>query len=131
MLPISGLYAGLATILVITLAFVVIRQRQTLRVGIGDGGHESLARAIRVHANAVETLPLSLLLLVILEVNQASASSLHIFGGLLMLGRVLHAWGLSHKTGTSFGRFWGMVITLLVQCGLVVANLYLFWLANQ
>jgi uncharacterized membrane protein YecN with MAPEG domain len=129
MLHISGLYSALLTILVIVLTFAVIRQRQKLHVGLGDGGHESLTRAMRAHGNAIETIPLSLLLLIILEVNQASATSLHIFGSLLFIGRLLHAWGLSQKSGTSFGRFYGMVITLLVQTALVMANLWLFWAA--
>lgn len=127
MLQISGLYAALLTILVIVLAFAVIRQRMRLRVGIGDGGHESLARVIRAHANAIETIPLSLLLLIILELNQAAPTSLHIFGSLLVVGRALHAWGLSHKSGVSFGRKTGMTITLLVQVVMVIAVLWLFW----
>jgi uncharacterized membrane protein YecN with MAPEG domain len=127
MLPISGLYAALLTIVVITLALRVIRQRFVHRIGLGDGGQESLMRAMRVHGNAIETIPLSLLLLIILEVNQASGTSLHIFGSLLLIGRVLHAWGMSRKSSHSFGRFWGTLTTLLVQMAMVAANLWLYW----
>ncbi len=127
MLFITGLYAALLAILVIILTFAVIRQRRTLLVGIGDGGHDALARAMRAHGNAVETIPLTLVLLAVLESQQASPSSLHIFGGLLLTGRILHAWGLSHHAGRSFGRFYGMVLTLLVQMALVAANLWFYW----
>lgn len=131
MLAISGLYAGLLTILVIILAFRVIGQRRQHRVGIGDGGHDSLARAIRVHGNAIETIPLSLLLLFALEMNHANPLSLHIFGTLLVVGRVLHAWGLSHKSGVSFGRYWGTVVTLLVQVTMAIGCGWLFWAAQS
>jgi len=62
---IAGLYAGLIALFLMFLATRVSRLRHAVRVGVGDGGDKRLARAIRVHGNAVEwALPVLLLLLI-------------------------------------------------------------------
>jgi uncharacterized membrane protein YecN with MAPEG domain len=124
MMHITGLYAALGALLVFALALRVMRLRHTRRVGIGTGGDESLARAIRAHANAVEYLPIALLLLLILELDQTRAWLLHLFGIALIVGRVLHAIGLSTRSGYSFGRFTGIGLTMLT---IVVMALLLLW----
>jgi uncharacterized membrane protein YecN with MAPEG domain len=91
------------------------------RVGIGDDGDPAFRRAIRVHANAVEWVPLVLLLLLVAELCRASPVLLHAAGIALIAGRLLHAFGLSAHTGYSFGRFVGTALTWLV---LVVLALY-------
>ena len=73
-----------------------------------------MQQRIRVHANFVEYVPLALLLLLVLELNSASALVLNVLGGSLVAGRVLHAYGLSTSTGTSPGRFVGTILTWLV-----------------
>jgi uncharacterized protein len=122
--PITALYAVLTTILVVVLIVRVVRRRRQARIGIGDGGDPILACRVRAHANAVETAPLGLLLLLLLELDGTATLWLHLPGGALLLGRVLHAWGLSGSAGTSFGRFYGMVLTLLAL--VAMAGLLLF-----
>ena len=109
---ITGIYAALSALLLIMLSCRVISLRISTRTGIGDGGHPELARRIRVHANAVEYLPLSLLLLMLVEWNQSLPILVHVFGIVLVLGRILHAIGLSRSTGSSPARFVGMLLTL-------------------
>jgi uncharacterized protein len=121
--PVTALYAVLGTLLVLLLVFRVVRRRRQARIGIGDGGDAILACRIRAHANTIETLPLGLLLLLLLELGGTPAAWLHGFGGLLLLGRVLHAWGLSGSAGISFGRFYGMVLTLLALVAMAAALL--------
>lgn len=126
LLPVSSLYAGLATLLVIALAARIPPMRRRYRVGIHSGQNETLARAIRVHGNAVENVPLGLLLLALLELQDVSASLLYVTGGVLMAGRLIHAWGLGRSAAHSLGRFWGTVLTwlsLLTMAGM------LLWLA--
>lgn len=60
-----------------------------------------------------------------LELNHAPFWAVHLAGATLIVGRLLHAWGLSHTSGTSFGRFTGTVLTWLV---LLVGALGLLWL---
>ena len=96
------LYAALCTLLILVLAGRVMAARMKYRVGLGDGGNAELNRRVRAHANAVEYVPLALLLLGGMELN-------------LLLSRVLHAWGLHVSAGTSPGRFAGTLLTLLLM----------------
>lgn len=112
---ITMLYAGLCTILVVVLGLRVVLVRFRHRIGIGDGGDTTLQRRVRVHANAIENLPLALLLLGGMELNGYPAPLIHGFGATLLLSRVAHAWGLSHSSGTSRGRFLGTLFTWLLM----------------
>ena len=124
MMHITGLYAALGALLIVVLSLRVVWLRNTRKVGLGHGGDETLGRAIRVHANAIEYLPLALLLLLILELDQTRTWLLHLFGIVLIIGRVLHAAGLSSSAGRSFGRETGIVLTLLV---IIAMALLLLW----
>ena len=122
-LEITALYGGCLGILLIVLSILVVRKRDKFQTGIGDGGQEDLARTIRVHGNFIEYVPLSLLLLATLEFQGAATWVLHFFGGSLLLGRLLHAWGLSSSAGRTPGRFIGTLLTWLVLAGLSLANI--------
>lgn len=118
---ITGLYAALIGLLVVVLAARIVRLRMRHRVGIGDGGQPVLARAIRAHGNLIEHAPLMLLLLLIAELSHAlPAAGLHAAGGVIVVGRVLHAVGLTRDAGTSPGRFLGTVLTWLALLGLAL-----------
>ncbi|HSS06988.1 MAG TPA: MAPEG family protein [Rhodanobacteraceae bacterium] len=121
---ITGLYAAIAALLIVIFAVRVTLRRRAISVGIGNGGDAILARRVRVHANAAEYLPLALILLLILELNQTQPLLLHVFGCLLIVGRLLHAWGLSSSPGLTPGRGIGMVLTWLT---IAVMALLLIW----
>ena len=110
----SPLYIGLAAILLIVLSGRVMRLRFKHGVGIGDGGRPDLTRAIRVQANFVEYVPLALLLLLCVDLVGDAKWIVHALGIALLVGRVLHAYGLSRSEGESFGRAGGTVLTLAV-----------------
>jgi uncharacterized membrane protein YecN with MAPEG domain len=125
-LSITGLYASLLALLFIGLAINIIRLRFQFKTGIGDGGHEALAKAIRVHGNFSEYIPMALLMLGIYEVNGANPIWLHALGAVLFIGRVLHAVGLSKTTGVSKQRQIGMLSLFIVIIILAVENIRLF-----
>ncbi|MCE2945249.1 MAG: MAPEG family protein [Lysobacteraceae bacterium] len=119
----TGLYAALCALLIFALSLRIALLRRKLRIGIGDGGDAGLARAIRAQANAIEYVPLLLVMLLIAENNGASIAMMHACGAGLLLARVLHALGLSGSAGVSFGRFWGILLTwalLLVLAGQLI-----------
>ncbi len=119
----TGLYAALCALLIFALSLRIALLRRKLRIGIGDGGDAGLARAIRAQANAIEYVPLLLVMLLIAENNGASVAMMHACGAGLLLARVLHALGLSGSAGVSFGRFWGILLTwalLLVLAGQLI-----------
>lgn len=112
--PITGLYAGLLVLLLLVLGVRVTLLRTKLRVGTGHGNDPGLARAIRVHGNALEWILPMLLVLLLAEIDGASRIFLHVCGVTFLCARVAHAVGLSRTTKESRGRFWGMAGTWLV-----------------
>ena len=121
---ITALYAGILSIIVLVLAAKVVRGRRRDKVGIGYGESKELRRAIRVHSNAVENLPFTLILMFILEVNGGPTLLLHICGAVTVIARILHAFGLGKSPGTTFGRLFGAGFTWLVMAVLALANIY-------
>ena len=112
--PVTGLYAGLLVLLLLVLGVRVTLLRTKLRVGTGHGNDPRLARAIRVHGNALEWIVPMLLVMLLAEIDGANRSFLHVCGATFLCARVAHAVGLSHTTKESRGRFWGMAGTWLV-----------------
>jgi len=118
--PVTALYAGLLVLLLLVLAGRVTLLRSKLRVGTGHGNDPELARAIRVHGNAVEWILPMLLLLLVAELDGANRTFLHICGITFVAARIAHALGLSRTTKESRGRFWGMTGTWVVIVALAV-----------
>lgn len=118
---ITSIYASLSALIIVKLALSVIKLRRKNRVSVGDGGNEQLQLAIRTHANAVEYIPITLLLLLTLELNGAPTILIHILGVTLLIGRILHAMGLPEKDFKK--RVLGMQITIYLLIGLAVLNI--------
>jgi len=124
-MEISAIYMALCGILLVLLAAQVVRGRWQYRVGIGDGDNRNLNRLIRVHGNAAEYLPMALLLLLAVENTLGAAWPVHALGSLLVISRLLHAFGLGKSAGSSLPRFLGTAGTwavMLVSAGIVLAH---------
>jgi uncharacterized membrane protein YecN with MAPEG domain len=121
---ITSLYASLSALLIMRLTLTVIKLRRKNRISVGDGGNEELQLAIRTHANAVEYIPIALLLLLMLELNGAPKILIHLLGATLITGRIIHAIGIPAKNLKK--RVLGMQITIFLLIGLAVLNI-LFW----
>ncbi len=128
-LSITGFYTGIITILFIGLAINIIRLRYKFKVGIGDGEQPILAKAIRVHANFAEYVPITLFLLACYELNGGDALWLHILGACIFVGRIFHVIGLTKTTGVSIQRQFGMISIFLVMMILAIENIRLFAIA--
>ena len=122
-LSLTGFYASLLALLYIGLAINVIRLRKKFKVGINDGGNKDLAKAVRVHGNFAEYVPVALLLLACYELNGASVIVLHALGAMLVAGRALHVIGLSKTIGISMQRQVGMLSTFFVILALAIENI--------
>jgi uncharacterized membrane protein YecN with MAPEG domain len=122
---ITLLYAGLCALLVLILAMRVASWRFKHKIGLGDGGDKELLKRVRAHGNAVEYLPLCLILLGGMELNGYPNSLIHSFGAALFVSRVAHAWGVSRSSGSSIGRLSGMVVTwaiMLAMAGFAIVG---------
>lgn len=120
--PVTTLFAALLALLYFALSLWVIRLRQTLRIGIGDGGNHEIKRVIRVHANFGEYVPMALILMFLAEQAGARGETV-VAGAMLLTGRLAHAFGLSRNAGVSIGRFGGTTLTFLAFGVLVLACL--------
>ena len=116
---ITLLYAGLAALLFVALSVRTLLLRRKLGIVIGDRGNEAMLRAMRVHANFAEYVPLSLLLLFLVEATGGSPLLVHSLGAAILAGRVSHAVGVSRIDEHHAFRVVGMALTL---APLVVAS---------
>ena len=117
----SAIYASLSAFLICWLSLNVIKKRRGNSVSIGDGGNDELKTAIAAQSNAIEYVPITLLLLFALEYNAANIWIIHLFGVALITSRVIHARNL--LSNNLSGRVLGMQITIYTIIGLAVLNI--------
>jgi uncharacterized protein len=115
-MPITALYAAILAVLLLILSARVIGVRRAAKVEIGtatrEGEDRQLLRRVRVHANFVEYTPYALILIGLLESLKAPGLLLHGLGASLVIGRCIHAYGLSQSPHNMPLRVAGMVMTL-------------------
>jgi uncharacterized protein len=115
-------YAAVFALVFVLLAINVTRLRQKHKVSIGAGNHRDLERSQRVHANFAEYVPFALLLLAFMEMQRQSIYVIHILAIILLVGRLLHAYGIAQQPENMTCRGLGYLATLVV---LVVAAIFL------
>lgn len=113
------IYAALLGIVFVLLSVRTLRLRRRLRVAVGDGGNALMLRAMRVHGNFAEYAPLGLLLIAGAEVVSAPGALVHGLGIVLLVGRIIHAFGVSQEAEVFSYRVSGMALTF--TCYLVAA----------
>lgn len=94
-LIVTPLYAGLIALIFMVLSYRVIFYRRANKLSLGDYGDKALLARIRAQGNCGEYAPIALLLLLIIELQGAPAVALHILGLMLLIGRLMHAYGFS------------------------------------
>jgi len=72
-----------------------------------------LERAIRGHGNLIEYAPLFLILMLALELSDASVTLLYMSGIIFSLGRFMHGIAFSFMKKNVFLRIGGMVLTFI------------------
>lgn len=123
-MPITAAYAGLLALLFVGLSVRTLRLRRRLRIAVGDGGNETMLRAMRVHANFAEYVPIALLLMALVEAGGAAPAFVHALGASVLAGRVAHAAGVS-RVGENFAfRVVGMTLTLVPLLAAAARLLY-------
>lgn len=114
-------YISIYAVIILWLSLRVINRRRLHQISVGDGGVEDLKIAIATQSNAVEYLPITLLLLLALELNGANAWVIHLFGVIVIVGRVYHIIGMYSQRLNA--RVLGMRITLFSLMMLSILNL--------
>ena len=95
----------------VALSVRTLRLRRQLRIAVGDKGDEQMLRAMRVHANFAEYVPLSLLLVYMFEARSGTSVLIHALCICLIVGRLSHAYGLSRVDEDYRYRVFGMSMT--------------------
>jgi uncharacterized membrane protein YecN with MAPEG domain len=104
---ITLIYGGLLGLLFLLLSFWVVKRRAQFKVMIGEGEAPEMLSAIRAHGNFAEYVPLTLLLMALCELAGVGALWLHLGGGLLLAGRILHAIGIQIPKAPNKPRLFG------------------------
>jgi len=113
-MKIIPLYAAILAILFVALSVRTLLLRRSLKIGIGDAGNARMLRAMRVHSNFAEYVPLCLILLCLAELQGARPVLVHCLGICLLLGRLSHAYGVSQANENYNFRVAGMAMTFTV-----------------
>lgn len=122
----TAIYAGLNALILVWLSFEIIARRRARTISIGDGGDAKLAKLMRGHANAVETIPIALLLMMLAEMMGAPGAALHTAGIALTAGRMMHALhftGRAHFRLRQLGMLLSILVIALLALGLIAHGL--------
>ena len=111
---ITPFYGAIFAFILVVLSVRTLRLRRKLKVAIGHGNQPTLERAMRAHANFCEYVPMTLLLIFFLESLTATTWWIHLLGISLLIGRAVHAFGVSQVSETYLFRVFGMAMTFTV-----------------
>ncbi|SFR47693.1 hypothetical protein SAMN04488073_1868 [Marinobacter gudaonensis] len=123
--PVTGVFAAVTGILLLVLSIQVVKFRLKYRKGMGVTDDRDFEAAVRAHANLVEYAPLGLIMLAIAELNGVASGLIYWTGMALVVGRILHAWGMINgRGGPHKARMIGIVLTWLA---ILATAIFLLW----
>ncbi|GHD49895.1 hypothetical protein SAMN05216429_112136 [Marinobacter persicus] len=123
--PITAVFAAVTGLLLLVLSAHVVKYRLKYRQGLGVNNDPDFEASVRAHANLIEHAPLGLLMLGLAEINGVSATLVYWSGMALVVGRILHAWGMINgRGGPHKARMIGILLTWL---SILVVAILLLW----
>lgn len=127
---ITPIYAAALTIVLLVLSARVIRYRRAKQLGLGDHGDKGLLKRMRAQANCAEYAPMGVVLMILVELQNAQAFWVHAIGALLLIGRIAHAVGFSARPPIMGLRVCGMLLTFASYLVAVVCIVVLTLIGN-
>jgi uncharacterized protein len=121
---ITPFYAALLALIFLILSIRTLRMRRALAIAVGDAGNAQMLRAMRVHANFAEYVPLALILFYFTELHGAPMMLNHLLGAGLLIGRLSHAFGVAAVKENYRYRIFGMASTFTPM---LIAAAYILW----
>lgn len=119
MISILPFYAALLGLLYVYLSLATVSRRKKVLVALGDGGDKLLQKKVRAHGNFQEYVPIALILIALFEYLGAFDWLIHLLAMALLIGRLLHAFGVSMEHEKLIYRVSGMGLTflsILISC---------------
>jgi len=123
-MPVTPLFAAILAVVYIWLSCRVIQRRLGKNISIGSAGDKDLEKAIRVHGNFGEYVPISLVLLWFLETIVYSSTLAFILGCVLVASRFAHIIGLNDTATKMMFRRAGTLGTFAV---ILITSAVLIW----
>ena len=125
-MEITLLYTSLITILALFLAFKVGITRGKTNTLLGEGDSSELLQSIRSHGNLMESAPITLILLLLLEMQSVADWKLHLIGSSFFLFRILHAYGISISRESTPYRVIGALGSWMLMLGMSIYGVYVY-----
>lgn len=116
-------YGSILIIIYALLSANVIRQRVKTQTLLGEGGNDDMLRAIRAHGNFMEYVPITLILMALIEISGGDETWLRVIGGVTVLARIIHAAAMTNTGFERIGRPLATLPTLLILLGLGIWGL--------
>ena len=110
---VSALTAGVLIITQMALLLTVVGTRRRVRQSLGEAGDPALTRAVRRHGNFAENAAIFVVSLALLEMLGALRLYVVPAAALFVVGRILHAIGLSQTNTVNLWRVAGIFATVL------------------
>nr|WP_315472278.1 MAPEG family protein [uncultured Undibacterium sp.] len=121
------IYAALCGVLFFYLSVRTIGLRRKLKIGIGTSDNQEMLRAMRVHSNFAEYVPIVLFLIYFVEVQGGARLLIHALGLCLLFGRCLHAYGVSQLKEKFVFRVTGMAMTFTAMLSSCLFLIYKYF----
>ena len=112
--PVTLLTASILGILIVAVSYKCASRRMNEKIEIGTGEDKKLERLVRAQANLTEYAPISIILIGLLEANKINSQILYGIAAVLIIARLMHAYGFVNNVGKTPGRFYGIILTWLV-----------------
>ncbi len=129
-------YAGALSILALFLGIKTGQKRFSKEgnITIGVGDNFELLQITRAHGNLIENVFFFLILSALLEiVGEIPVLATYIFGGLFLLSRISHAYGITRPGAESIFRMLGATGTFLILStqSIWALKISITWLASN
>lgn len=126
--PVTGVFAAVLGILLLVLSVQVVKFRVKYKKAMGTTDDRNFEAAVRAHGNLIEYAPLGLIMLGIAELNGVAGGLIYWTGMALVVGRILHAWGMINGHGEEHkARAIGIVLTWLAILAAAILLLWNVW----
>lgn len=126
-ITITPMYVAMLGIILLALSIrVVAVVRAKGGIGYGDGGNPDYTTVLRGQQNFIEYVPLAVILIAFAEAGGTPAGWIHGLGAALVVGRIIHPFGLTNEPGINPLRFVGTNLTWL---SILIASIWI--LINQ
>ena len=126
MIPVTALFSAILFFLYYYLAKNVIQIRRNNKIAIGFAKNKELEQAIAAHSNFNQYVPLGLIMMACMELNNIHFSIIFLVGISFTFGRIIHAKSFLKKTMDLKQRVQGMKFTFWTMIVMAVLNIVSF-----